>query len=215
MEHPKPGEVGSLDAVGYLSASTAETDCTGFLWPARLLLVEPVGDVWTPHPDKFPRKRAAHTWRVLEELPAWRLFGPQGREVAALIEQAAHMTSSQIEGLAAVQGADLTAVRVAALDAVLGAARDAAWRAVLGSVRVAVRDAAPGTAPGATYDAAYRATQDAALGAAYGTLNAALGLLVKDLISTKDFRTLTGPWAQAMGPIEVGASTAHTEVNHD
>ena len=217
VEHPHPGEVGSWDAVGYLSASTAETDCTGFSWPARLLSVEPVGDVWTPHPGSIPRKRAAHAWRVIEGLPAWRLFGPQGREIAALIEQASHLTSTQIEGLTAAWRATQCASRCAALDAarhasrdaargtVLDAARDAARRAVLGSVRVAVRDAAPGAAPGATYDSAYRATQDAALGAAYGTLNAVLGWLVKDLISVEDFRTLTGPWESVMGQIEVTA----------
>ncbi|WP_230955100.1 hypothetical protein, partial [Propionibacterium freudenreichii] len=122
VEHPHPGDVGIWDAGFYLSVSTVETDCKGFRWPARLLLVEPVGDVWTPHPEKFPRKRAAHAWRVVEELPAWQLLGPQGREVAAIIEQAAHLASTQIEGLAATQ------------DAVRDAAWDAAWDAALGAV---------------------------------------------------------------------------------
>ena len=215
VEHPHPGEVGSWDATGYLSASTAETDRTGFQRPSRLLSVEPVGTMWTPYPDSFPRVRAAHTWRVVEELPAWWLFGPQGREIAAIIEQASHLTSAQIEGLTAAWRAAQVASRCAAWDAArhasrhaargtaLDAARDAARRAALGSVRDAVRDAAPSTAPGATCDAAYRSTQDAALGAAYGTLNAVLGWLVKDLISDEDFRTLTGPWTQVMGQIEV------------
>ena len=116
VEHPKPGEVGSCDAIGYLSAASVETDCTGFLWPARLLSVEPVGDVWTPHPWWWPRKRAAHAWRVIEELPAWRLFGRQGREIAALMEQTVHLTSAQIDGLTAAWDSAL----YAALNATLG-----------------------------------------------------------------------------------------------
>ena len=36
-------------------------------------------------------------------------------------------------------------------------------------------------------------------------MNAVLGLLAKDSIPVEDFRTLTGPWEQATGPIEVTA----------
>ncbi|MCT2984795.1 hypothetical protein EFN21_08315 [Propionibacterium freudenreichii] len=182
VEHSHPEEVGIWNAAFYLSASTVETDCTGFQWPARLLSVEPVGDVWTPHPDKFPRKRAAHAWRVIGELPAWRLFGPQGREVAAIIEQAANLTSAQIAAL------------IAAMKWDLDAAYDAAWGAAWGAVRVAARDAAWG------------AVRDADLGAVWvASRDAALGWLVKDLISVEDFRTMTGPWEQVVGPIEVAA----------
>jgi len=182
IEHPKPGDVGSLDAAGYLSASIAETDCTGFSWPGRLLSVEPIGTVWTPHPDRFPRKRAAHAWRVTEELPAWRLFGPQGRQVAALIEQVAHLTSAQMDDLTAAWVDTRSDAQNAAWDAAPSAARVAALDAVLVAARYA----------------AWYAAQNAAWGAA-------LGLLVKDLISVEDFRTLTGPWTQVMGPVEVAA----------
>jgi len=190
VEHPKPGDVGSWDAAFYLSAATVETDCTGFSWPARLLSVEPVGAMWTPHPEKFPHKRAAHAWRVVGELPAWRLFGPQGRQVLDIIEQASHPTSTQIEDLTAAWWAALDAAR----DAALAAARDAAYDAALD----AVRDGAWWAARDAVRDGAWWAARDAALAAA-------LGWLVKDLISVEDFRALTGPWTQVVGPIEVPA----------
>ena len=188
VEHPHPGEVGNRYAVGYLSASSVETDCAGFQWPARLLSVEPAATMWTPHPDSFPRVRAAHTWRVIEELPAWRLFGPQGRQVLDIIEQVSHLTSAQIEGLAAA--------RDAAWDAALYAALDAAWGAAQGASR--------GAAMYAAWNAAMYAAQGAAAQGA-AAQDAVYGLLVKDLISVEHFRTLTGPWTQVMGQIEVEA----------
>ncbi|AOT24569.1 hypothetical protein E6_40 [Propionibacterium phage E6] len=189
VEHPTSERVGG-DARTYLSASTVETDCTGFQWPARLLLVEPAGAMWTPHPDKFPRKRAAHAWRVIEELPAWRLFGPQGREVAAIIEQTAHLTKRQI--------AALNRALDAARDTVWDVAWNAAWHAARVAARVAARGAARGAARYAAWDAARGAAWYATWVAARG---AALGWLVKDLISVEDFRTLTGPWEQVMGRV--------------
>ena len=188
VEHPKPGDVGIWDAAFYLSAATVETDCTGFQWPGRLLSVEPVGDVWTPHPDSFPRKRAAHAWRVVGELPAWRLFGPQGRTVAALIERTAHLTSAQMDGLAAAW----PDTRPDALDA----AWVAAWVAAPSAAWVAARVAALDAVLVAARYAAWCAAQNAAWGAV-------LGWLAKDLISVEDFRALTGPWTQVVGPIEV------------
>jgi len=192
VEHPEPGQVGSANPSGFLSASSVETDCTGFSWPARLLLVEPAATMWTPNPDLLPDKRAARAWRAVRELPAWQLLGPQGREVAALIEQVSHLTSAQIEGLAAARGAVFGAVLGAAWDAFQPAARDAALAAALNASLNASRVAAM-----------YAAQVAAAQGAA--AQDAVYGLLVKDLISVEDFRTLTDPWEQVMGPIEVPA----------
>ena len=191
VEHPNPGEVGSWDASGYLSASTAETDRTGFQRPGRLLSVEPVGAMWTPYPDSFPRVRAAHAWRVIGELPAWRVFGPQGRQVLDIIEQASHLTSTQVEDLAAAwraaqdsdQGAALVAARDTAHDASQGAAQDAARHAALDAARHTARHADRGTA-----HTAWNAGWDVVL-----------GLLAKDSIPVEDFRALTGPWESVMG----------------
>ena len=212
VEHPKRGEVGSDDPAGYLSAASVETDCTGFSWPARLLLVEPDGAVWTPNPESFPHKRAAHAWRVVGEIVPWRLFGPQGREVAALIEQTADLDSAQIADLTAAWDAARGAAYGAVLNAARGAARDAARGAAYGAARDAARGAARDAAWGAAYGAVLNAARGAARDAAWGAaLDAALvaawravcGWLVADLISDEHFRTLTGPWEQVMGPIEV------------
>ena len=186
VEHPHPGDVGSWDAAGYLSTSTVETDCTGFDWPARLLLVEPTGAVWTPHPDSFPHKRAAHAWRVTEELPSWMLFGPQGREVASLIEQADHLTSAQIEDLTAAWDAAYGAAREAAYGAAYGAARDAAW------------DAAQDAARNVTWFAAWVADR---LAAWYSARDAVLGALVADVLDPDTLRLLVGPWERVMGRV--------------
>ena len=203
VEHPEPGQVGDRDAADYLSAATVETDCAGFSWPGRLLSVEPVGDVWTPHPDSFPHMRAAHAWRVVGELPAWRLFGPQERQVLDIIDRAEHLTVGEIEDLATPWSAAQESIQVAALvtarDAAYGASRGAALVASRGAARDAARDAARN-------DAARLAAWDADYGAAqFAASDAVLGWLVKDLISTKDFRTLTGPWEHATGLIEVTA----------
>lgn len=184
VEHPHPGQVGDRDTVGYLSASTVETDCTGFSWPARLLSVEPVSDVWTPHPDKFPRKRAAHAWRVVEELPAWQALGPQGREIETLLGQIGSLTEDQTLEMSAAQYAAqyaaLDAALYAAWSAACGAAsRDAAWVAAWDAVQDAVR--------GDAWDAAWSAVWDAVR-----------GLLVLDL-EPDAAEILLAPWVSVMG----------------
>jgi hypothetical protein len=158
----------------YISISVSETDCTGFAWPARLFRVEPVGRIMTRLTD-FPSKRAVSALRVIEELPAWRLLGPQGQEVAALIERAGELTADEIERSAAAWGAVRDAARTAA--------RTAAWGAARGAARGAALDA--------TRAAAWAAARDAAG-------DAAGALVVRDLISAEHFEALYGPWREAL-----------------
>ena len=130
------------DAADYLSVSTVPTDCTGIRWTCRLALVEAAdAAVWTPDATALPNKRAAVAWLVTAEVDAWQALGPQGREVAALIERAARLTGDEATGLATAWDAAWVAARVAARDAARGAARDAA----LGVARGAARDAALAT----------------------------------------------------------------------
>ena len=130
-----------------------------------------------------------------ERLLAEQSAGERGRaeRAAALIEQASHLTSTQIDDLAtawcAAQGAALIAARDAAYDASRGAAQNAA--------RHAAQDAARHVTLVAARDAAYDAWNAA--------WNVVLGLLAKDSIPVEDFRTLTDPWESVMGPIEVPA----------
>ena len=176
VEHPNPGPVGGGNAVGRLSVATAPTECTGMAWPTRLLRVEPVGEVWTPGPYGLPNKCAAHAWRVVEERPAHEALGPQGREVAALIETARGLTPDQLDAI--------NAARVAALNS----ARDAAWYAALSAAQDAARKAALSAALNAAWDAAMSAARDAFL-----------AVLVRDLITPGQYDILTGPWRTVMG----------------
>ena len=134
------------DHATHLCASTSPTDCTGFKWPCRLLVVEPVGEVH----HHAGSKRSALAWRVARELPATTVLGPQGAAVVALIDG--------LESLDAESLARLNSARDAARDAAWGAAREAAWDAAQVAAwvaaRVAARDAARVAAWVAARDAA-------------------------------------------------------------
>ena len=139
ITHPKAGPNSSrTDATFYFSVSTSKTDCTGFSWPARLLEVEAVGDVWTPHPEDMPNKRAVVALRVVRELPAVELLGPQGENLLALVARCRALTYGEARKLGAAWGAAWGAAR-GARDAAWGAARDAAWGAAWDAARDAAR----------------------------------------------------------------------------
>jgi len=169
----------------WLHLATVPTECVGMSWPCRLFEVEPVGDVLMA--SAHPHKIGATAVRVLREIEAHRVFGPQGVQVAALIERCATLTADEVSRLyAATPG---TARGVATRDATRGIAR--------GTARVAAWGAA-----------LYAATPDTAWGAARGAaLGAAWGLLLRDLIGKHPgwdqdaYDLLTGPWRQEIGPI--------------
>ena len=195
VKHPTAKQVGS-DASGYLSVSTVPTDCTGMVWPCRLLTVEPVEGypVTTPNPDDLPHKRASISWRVTGEVDAHTALGPQAAQIATLIRRAATITEDEARRLRAARGAAWDAARGAAW----GAAWDAAWDAARGAAWDAARGAARGAAWGAARGAAWGAAWDAAWGAAW---DAACALVARDLISTEHYDTLTTPWRTVIGPI--------------
>jgi hypothetical protein len=177
----------------YLSVSVSPTDCTGFRWPARLFRVVPVCGHKVIAPDRpdLPNKRASDAWKPVEELPAHQLFGPQGVQVAALIDRSRNLTASEIDALvaawdaarivtgpaawdaardaarAAARDAARAAARAAARVAAWDAARAAAWDAARAAARVAARDAARDAARAAAWDAARAAAWDAARAAAW------------------------------------------------
>jgi len=94
VKHPNPVS-GSSEASYYLSLSTVATDCTGFRWPCRLFEVEPSGPSWTPRSGSLPNKRAATKVRVIRELPAWQVFGPNGEAIVKIIDAFEKLTSVQ------------------------------------------------------------------------------------------------------------------------
>ena len=125
--HPRPDLTGS--AANYLSVATVASDCTGFYWPCRLLVVEPIGEVV---PDNsYPNKRRGRAFKVVDEVEAWQVFGPNGKEVVAFLELLPMLTKTQ-----------WYAARDAAREAAWVAAREAAWVAARVAARVAAWDAA-------------------------------------------------------------------------
>jgi hypothetical protein len=169
---------------GWYHLATVPTECVGMSWPCRLFEVEPADDLGD-HRPRGAYKVGATSVRVLREIDAHGALGPQGVQVAAIIERCATLTADEVSRLNA------------AWDAARGTARgttwDAAWDAAWDATRVAARVAA--------WDAAlYAAARDAALGAAWG-------LLLRDLIGQHPgwdqdaYDLLTGPWRDAIGPI--------------
>ena len=179
---------GGFPGPGWYHLATVPTECVGMSWPCRLFEVEPVGDVLMA--SAHPHKIGATAVRVLREIEAHRVFGPQGVQVAALIERCATLTADEVSRLNAARG---TARGVATRDATRGIAR--------GIARVAAWDATLYAAtPGAARDVARDAARDVALGAAWA-------LLLRDLIGQHPgwdqdaYDLLTGPWRQTIGPI--------------
>ena len=167
----------------YLSVSSEPADCTGMRWPCRLLEVEPVDGypVVTPEQIILPNKRAARAWRVVREVDATHALGPQGREVAALIERGAALTAGEARQL------------------------EAAWAAAMDAASPAAWSAARGAARGGALTAALAAALGAGRGAALAVaLAAALGLVVRDRISREHYDTLTLPWRTTVGRIHPG-----------
>jgi len=183
-----PATLDPDDAATYLSVATAPTACAGMSWPCRLFVVEPVGH---HQPCKrLPHKVICSALRVIEERPAHEALGPQGEEVAALIERAKRLTSEEIEGLVRDAAWDV------AWDAAWATARHAARVAAWDAARVVAWDAAWAAAWAAAWDAAWAAAWDAAWAAAWA---ASLALLTRDLISEQHFEVLYGPWRDVIG----------------
>ena len=173
---------GEFPGHGWYHLATVPTECVGMSWPCRLFEVEPVGDqtLDTRHPYKVGCRQV----RVVREVDAHVALGPQGAEVAALIDRAGALTADEAKHL------------------------DAAWDAAGGAARGAARGAAWGAALDAAWGAAWHAARDAALGAALGAAwHAALALVSHDLIGHHPgwdqgaYDLLTGPWTGVIGPI--------------
>jgi len=184
---------------GWLHLATVPTECVGMSWPCRLFEVEPADDLGGDRP-RHAHKVGATAVRVLREVDAHVALGPQGAQVAALIERCATLTADDVRRLVAARDAAWGTTRVVARVV----ARDAAWVTVWD----AARDAAWVAARDAAWDAAWDAARDAAWDAAWGTTRvAARALLLRDLIGQHPgwdqdaYDLLTGPWRQAIGPL--------------
>ena len=175
---------------GWYHLATVPTECMGMSWPCKLYEVEPAGDVCMD--SAHPHKVGCRSVRVLREVPAWRALGPQGEQVAALIERCRTLSAAEMNRLYvardaawdtwAATWATRYAVEVDRLAAAWVAARDATWVAACVAMD--------------RLDAARDAARDAAC-----------GLLCRDLIGQYPgwdqdaYDLLTGPWRDVIGPI--------------
>ncbi|AJF70521.1 hypothetical protein SVTN_40485 (plasmid) [Streptomyces vietnamensis] len=56
-------------------------------WPARLFVVEPLGETGNWSPRHYRYRLLTHQIRVVEEIDAWQALGPTGRDVAKLLAE--------------------------------------------------------------------------------------------------------------------------------
>lgn len=184
--HPRPER--GCSARGYFSVATTATDCTGMEWPCRLFVVEPIGETWVPDPSDLPHKVACLQLRVVEELPATLALGPQGEQVAALIERRESLTSADAKRLDAAWSNNYRGNYCSWREA-RGVAyyhgRAAAWEAA------AIRSPAMKT----------RGLNCRFANAAVAAEAAISALVSRDLISREDYEALTGAWRHAIGPL--------------
>jgi hypothetical protein len=192
VEHPTSKRFGVMESnrsSTYLSVSVEPGEVlTGGSWPCRLFRVEPVGRTVKCTDGAYGFKRGCRAMRVVEELPAYEALGPNGAEVAAIIDRAGRLTVDEARRLAAARAAAWSA----AWSAARGAARGATWNAAWGAAR--------GAARGAAWDAAWNAAWDAARGAAWDAAwDAASGALLRDVLAPEHYETLMGPWRSVIG----------------
>jgi hypothetical protein len=181
----------------YHASTVAAETLVGSHWPCRLFEVE--GEAVS----KSGYKRGFRTLTVGQELPAWRVFGPNGEAVVALIEKAGRLTHEEISGLRAAwneaRDAVEYAVRNAAEDAAKYAAGNAARGAAMGQARNEVGNAARGAAMGQARNAAGYAARDAWVAVTGSARSAAMAMVTQDLITEEQFRILADPWLSVMG----------------
>jgi hypothetical protein len=164
---------------GYLHASDVPAETlVGGKWPCRLF--EVTGKSFASEGHKHGFKQLS----VVREIDSHLALGPNGREVAALIDRAGRLTPVEAKALGA------------AWYAAWDAARDVAWVAARHAAWVAAREAAREAAGVAARDAASDAASDAARFAAW---DAATALVVRDLITPEQFDVLYGPWESVIG----------------
>lgn len=191
ISHPSSDKMIEGDASTYLSVSISpEGTMLGGSWPCRLFEVDlGNGEIGTSEDHSF--KRTTLSLMVIREIESHRVFGPNGADIARIIEKCAFLTDDQAVELFAAGTPGGNAARNAAWDAAESSARNAAWSAARNAARNAAWDAARNVA----WDAAWGVVWSAARNAAWGAI---LALIVKDRISEEHFNILYEPWASVM-----------------
>lgn len=208
--HPISQEVVPGKHSTSLAVSDDVTDLPGAQWPMRLAVVVPAEGYPAPVRCRCgcKSKWQASAWRVLREVPAHLRFGPQGEQVAPLLESLRDMTDEQARAVAAAWGAPRRSARSTAAGeatAVWESADATLWRifqSAAGEAAAAVRESAHSSAWEASWSSAESAAEASALEAAryaaqYAAWYAAAALVVRDLISRDHYDTLTMPLRKA------------------
>ncbi len=169
---------------GTLHASRSAPEAMRYgKWPCRLFEVE--GTPFVTDTDKAGFGQL----RVVRELDAWRVFGPNGRHVVAVLDRFKVCTPDEISRLRSSWDAARTATRDAAWVATRETARETAWVATRDAVWVATWE----TVRGAVRDAAWETAWETAWGA-----------VIADLVGQHGYTQthhdlLTGPWRKVVG----------------
>jgi hypothetical protein len=194
VTHPTSTAMVRDEPATYLSCSAVPAaTLVGGSWPCRLFQIRPLGEVIGS--DDFPHKRCTLSCEVVAEVEPWRALGPNGRQVAALIDRAGRLTRAEAERLGAARNAAGGVAWDAAWHSVWDAAGDAGLDAARRVAGAAARNATRAPGGVAAWDAAWHSVWDAAG-------DAAQGAVVRDLITAKQYELLAGPFESVVGPIE-------------
>lgn len=146
---------------GFIDAHDAPAESLiGAAWPCRLYQVE--GDPTSAQSPEYPHARLFKGFRVLTELPAWKVFGPLGQLLVQYFERLANIDASQWRAIVAYRRAIESAETLSRTQT----AWDAMYEVAEGEHRVKAVDAAYAIADGAARRYAYLAPWYDALRAA-------------------------------------------------
>ena len=170
---PEMSGEGEFPGAGWLHLATTPTECVGASWPCRLFEIEPDNYAKVYQDKDHPHKIGTTKAFVTREIESWKFFGPQGKEVVALIERVKKLTAEDCRKLSAARSAARSVAYSVAYSAAYSAARSAA--------------------DSAAYSVVYSAADSAA--------DSVLALVVRDKITPAHYDTLTTPWRTTIGPI--------------
>ena len=150
---PEMSGEGKFPGAGWLHLATVPTECAGATWPCRLFEIEPAKDAVIYADPSHPHKIGTNKAFVTREIESWRFFGPQGKEIVALIERAKNLTLEEVNKLSAADSAADSAAYSAARSAAYSAAYSASDSAADSAAYLAARSAARSAAYSAAYSA--------------------------------------------------------------
>lgn len=165
----------------YHAADTPGETLVGGSWPCRLFEVTGTPVAQMDHIFGF------RSFRVVREIEPWRVFGPNGQDVAVIIDRCGAFLAWEDED-------DLSAKFGARIDARIKARHD-----TYAVARAAARDTAREAARAAAREACYNARAFGCIIAAEAASDAAIALVVRDLISKEHFDALYERWDSVMG----------------